>query len=412
MKKTLTFLFILFLCSTWSFAQCRTLGTTLGDFCTLTEAGTITIPAGVTSIEVEAWGAGGGSNVGGTNRRSGGGGGAYFSLTYSVTASQTIDVTMVGQGAIGLAGTNTVFTDPSGGGVTVNGGGVGTSLGGAGGAAGAGAGHVAGGAGGNRSGATNGTGGGGGGSGPGATPGGNGTTVGGLAGMPGGGVGGNNGAPGSNGTAPGGGGSGQGTNGTAGGGAGSTAGANGQVIVTVIAAPLPVELVSFKANAKDNRIILEWQTASEENNEGFEIQKSKDGIAWDILDFVEGKGTVSVLNTYTSTDRLPTQGSNYYRLKQFDFDGKFEYSKTVFVDFNRLNEVVVVFPNPAKNQLTIIKGEGEATIYNVFGQALKQLTISDDQATIQLTDLLNGQYYLQVLQENGTIVTKQFVKVN
>ena len=173
--------------------------------------------------------------------------------------------------------------------------------------------------------------------------------------------------------------------------------------------PLPVELVSFEAKARDNRILLEWQTASELNNLGFEIQKSKDGITWDILGFVEGKGTVSVLNTYASIDRFPNKGSNYYRLKQLDFDGKFEYSEIVVIDINGLNEGVVVFPNPAKNQLTIIKGEGEATIYNVLGQAVKRLTIDAHQATIQLTDLIDGQYYIQVLQKDGTNITKQFV---
>jgi len=73
---------------------------------------------------------------------------------------------------------------------------------------------------------------------------------------------------------------------------------------------------------------------------------------------------------------------------------------------------VAIFPNPVKDQLTIVNGKGKVTIYNVMGQAVKHLTIDAEQSTIQLSDLLNGQYYLQVLQADGTVVTKQFVKVN
>ena len=73
---------------------------------------------------------------------------------------------------------------------------------------------------------------------------------------------------------------------------------------------------------------------------------------------------------------------------------------------------VAIFPNPVKDQLTIINGEGQATIYNVLGQAVKHLTIDANQVSIQLADLLKGQYYLQVLKEDGIIVTRQFSKVD
>ncbi len=413
MKKLFTLLFIFFLCVTWSYAQDCTIGATVGSTCTLTMDGVLTIPAGTDlMIEVKAWGAGGGTS-GGTAAnasRNGGGGGAYFDATYSVTAGATFPI-VVGQGSVGAAGGDTSFDIDGGGDEVVGGGGRGhTIIIGAGGTGPAGS--VAGGIGGARTGTGNDSGGGGGGgSGPGRGDGGNASGTdggdGGTAGSPGaaGGDGGDSGAGGNDGGFPGGGGGGKGSNGT-----NSSAGGHGQVIVCVVGV-LPVDLVSFNANAKDDRILLEWQTASEENNRGFEIQKSKDGIAWDMLEFVEGKGTASVLNTYASIDKSPTQGPNYYRLKQLDFDGKFEYSKTVSVDFNRLNELEI-FPNPAKNQLTLINGKGKATIYNALGQAVKHLTIDVNQVSIQLADLLNGQYYLQVLQADGTIITKQFAKVN
>ena len=415
MKKTLTLLFIFFLCATWSFAQDCTIGTTVGSSCTFATNGTLTIPAGDDLlVEVQAWGAGGGSNTGGGSgrARAGGGGGAYYTNTYTVAAGTVFSIT-VGQPVAGQNFGGSSIFDFGDGDVIVGGGYFGTNSGGAGGmvtgAIGAGT-PTTGGTGGARNGNAGG-GGGGGGAGPAgmnnngddgnATMGGDGGTaggtdggapnnVGGLVTLPGGGAGG----------------TGDGTN------AGQNTGGVGEVIVTVIPLALPVELVRFNANAKDDCILLEWQTASELNNKGFEIQKSKDGIDWDMIEFVEGRGTVSGLNTYASTDKIPTLGANYYRLKQLDFDGKFDFSNIVIVDFNnRLNEVTL-FPNPAKSQLTLINGEGQATIYNVLGQPVKQLTIDANQSTIQLADLLNGQYYIQVLQENGTIVTKQFSKVN
>ncbi len=192
----------------------------------------------------------------------------------------------------------------------------------------------------------------------------------------------------------------------------TAAAGGGSITCTFIANALPVDLISFKGIKNDRQINLIWKTASEVNNEGFEIQKSNDGVVWNVFKFVEGRGNSSVLNTYTSTDRVPTQGSNYYRLKQMDFDGRFEYSKTVVVDFNSRLQELSLFPNPAKSQLTLVNGEGKATIFNTLGQPIKRLSVNDSQTDIQLTDLLSGQYYLQVVREDGTIVNKSFLKVD
>ncbi len=81
---------------------------------------------------------------------------------------------------------------------------------------------------------------------------------------------------------------------------------------------------------------------------------------------------------------------------------------------SNINEIspVSIFPNPVKDQLTLINGEGEVIIYNALGQVVKQLTINANQNTIELSELLKGQYSLRVLKEDGTIITKQFSKVN
>ena len=94
-----------------------------------------------------------------------------------------------------------------------------------------------------------------------------------------------------------------------------------------------------------------------------------------------------------------------------DFDGQFEYSSIINVQFSiNNNKRLDVFPNPVQDELNIINGEGLATIYNVLGQAVKQLTIKNSQLTINTSDLPKGQYILHILQQNGNVVTKQFVK--
>jgi len=89
---------------------------------------------------------------------------------------------------------------------------------------------------------------------------------------------------------------------------------------------LPVELSNFKANRKEQSIQLLWETQSEINNQGFEIQRSTNN-AWHKIDFINGNGNSTHRNSYSSIDKSPIEGINYYRLKQLDFDGKFEYSE-------------------------------------------------------------------------------------
>src|SRR5690606_40915102 len=95
--------------------------------------------------------------------------------------------------------------------------------------------------------------------------------------------------------------------------------------------PLPVELISFSASFVKNYIQLNWVTASELNNLGFEIQKSSDKINWESIGFVEGKGNSASLNRYEYIDYNYNQEYKYYRLKQTDMNGIFTLSSIVEV---------------------------------------------------------------------------------
>ena len=184
----------------------------------------------------------------------------------------------------------------------------------------------------------------------------------------------------------------------------------------LMSSTLPVDLISFNGIRKDRQINLSWKTISEYNNEGFVIERGHKiayGMEWIRLGFIESKGTTQELQTYSFIDQNPKEGINYYRLKQLDYDGKHEYSFIVAVEYSSKNRStsIGIFPNPAKDLLMLKNGEGKVTIFNILGQPVKYLTIDANETTIQLTDLLNGQYYLQVLQEDGKVVTKQFAKV-
>jgi hypothetical protein len=173
---------------------------------------------------------------------------------------------------------------------------------------------------------------------------------------------------------------------------------------------LPVELISFTGNIQHESIILNWKTATELNNKGFYIQRSKDSKNWENISFVYGYNTTHEVKNYTYTDELPLIGINYYRLQQVDFDGQFEYSDIVNIEYRISNDEVSIFPNPIRNELNIVNGEGMATIYNLLGQPMKQFAVNSGQFSINTTDLPKGQYLLSIQKENGNVVTRRFTK--
>ena len=180
----------------------------------------------------------------------------------------------------------------------------------------------------------------------------------------------------------------------------------------VTASTLPVELISFRGKSTLEGTLLIWQTATEKKNEGFEIEHSINGRTWNNIGFVQGNGTSNELNNYEFIHRSSASGTNYYRLKQIDFDEQFEYSHIVNVNYElgMTNDKLKLFPNPVKNELHIIDGQGQATIYNLLGQPVRQLIIDNEQLTINVSDLPNGQYILHILQQNGNVITKRFIK--
>ncbi len=149
-------------------------------------------------------------------------------------------------------------------------------------------------------------------------------------------------------------------------------------------APLPVEYLYLKANAIDNKYIkIDWATAQEINNDGFELEKSKDGITFRKVAWINGSGNSNTTNFYTFNDHDVSSGTYYYRLKQIDFDDNFEYSDIVFATINLKFDFNIgnIHPNPSDNNskidITISKEtKVNIEIYNTVGQIVSNKEIN------------------------------------
>ena len=136
--------------------------------------------------------------------------------------------------------------------------------------------------------------------------------------------------------------------------------------------PLPVEIIAFNAKLSDNKVNLNWITASEINNDYFTIEKSKDALYWEYVNEQNGAGNSNTILKYNDVDEAPYQGISYYRLKQVDFNGDFDYSNIISVSYSKNR--IDVYPNPVKNVLnfTNLNATDIVKIYSVNGQLVYQ----------------------------------------
>ncbi|WP_255593846.1 T9SS type A sorting domain-containing protein [Pontibacter sp. HSC-14F20] len=172
--------------------------------------------------------------------------------------------------------------------------------------------------------------------------------------------------------------------------------------------PLPVELVYFTATVRNNQAHLEWLTASELDNDRFEIERSLDARSFEMVGTVKGKGTTSLESKYTFTDRTPVQGTVYYRLKQVDLDGQFAYSNVIAVNAKGLARELATqaYPNPFQDVIKVTLTAPEAqvaamTIYDINGRRVMTKDLDLDAGVnmleLKLNQLQSGMYILKVV---------------
>jgi hypothetical protein len=196
----------------------------------------------------------------------------------------------------------------------------------------------------------------------------------------------------------------------------------------IITGGTPVELVSFSAETDGRAVVLNWETATEENNRGFEVQRLQNyKIAklqnWERIGFVKGNGTTTITHSYSYTDKNVSPGKYYYRLKQIDFDGSFEYSKVVEVNITASTKFSLKqnYPNPF-NPVTTIKysipnvGTSfmkfvQLKVYNTLGEEVETLVNEEKPAgsyTVKFdaSNLPSGVYIYRLTAGNYSAVKK------
>lgn len=153
---------------------------------------------------------------------------------------------------------------------------------------------------------------------------------------------------------------------------------------TATAAALPVEMVSFAASARDQgwgyEVALNWKTASESNNFGFEVHRSQDGICFEKIGFLSGAGSTTASQSYTFYDKNVSTGRYYYRLKQIDQDGQAKTTDALEVTLAAPEryELSQNFPNPFNPRTEIlfkVKEEGnvQLVVYDLLGRQVATL---------------------------------------
>ncbi|MEZ4987424.1 MAG: T9SS type A sorting domain-containing protein [Saprospiraceae bacterium] len=158
---------------------------------------------------------------------------------------------------------------------------------------------------------------------------------------------------------------------------------------------LPVELLSFTAKTSNENALLQWKTATETNNRGWNIQRSLNGFSWNTIAFVSGAGNSTDNQSYAYVDKTSEQGRAFYRLEQVDFDGSKAYSSvvTVYISYNKMS----VYPTITSDFLNV-NGMEEASSYTIVDANGKGLLngIIQPSERIRVSNLNSGIYFLQI----------------
>jgi pimeloyl-ACP methyl ester carboxylesterase len=173
--------------------------------------------------------------------------------------------------------------------------------------------------------------------------------------------------------------------------------------------PLPIELVSFIALTSNNGVVLNWQTATEVNNYGFEIERKAEKETWLTIGFVEGNGNSNSKKEYSFKDDNLPFGNIVYRLKQIDTDGKFEYSHEIKINIDIPTKFALIqnYPNPfnpsTKIKYSIPKSDiVHIKVYDILGKEIQTLLNEYKQAgtyevKFDASDLTSGVYFYKII---------------
>ena len=181
--------------------------------------------------------------------------------------------------------------------------------------------------------------------------------------------------------------------------------------------PLPIELLSFTGEAVEETNVLNWTTTSEINNDYFIVEASVDAENFSSIGTIAGAGNSNEVLNYQFIDNNPKNKTMYYRLKQVDFDGKWENSEIVAIERVSLG-TINIFPNPVNNMLHINFNNNDDTDYTIFvtnilGEVISETnTIGKSKLTLEIFNQLSGGvYFVKIMDESNNLVkTEKVIK--
>lgn len=189
---------------------------------------------------------------------------------------------------------------------------------------------------------------------------------------------------------------------------GGTAGAGCDIISV-----LPVEFSSFTAKVQKNTAILNWTTASEINNDYFEVEQSTNGQQFSSIGLVQGAGTTSIAQEYSFDAPMVAGADNYFRLKQVDYDGGTDYSSIIVLNGGSSSttlDAITSYVSEDRRLHVLGATSSEFRILTMNGQQIMEGTLSSNgQNIIDISTLQRGMYILQSTSAKGN-QTHKFVK--
>jgi hypothetical protein len=172
---------------------------------------------------------------------------------------------------------------------------------------------------------------------------------------------------------------------------------------------LPLILVSFNSSQQNQDVVLYWTTANEENINSFEIESSINGNTdWQTLETISSMATEGGGYSYSYTDQTRKNGDRYYRLKIIDRDGKYVYSKILFIG-SAQTTTISLWPTLVNSSVNITlpaSQSAQVSIFNTSGQLVKTLTTGSESFTINVSGLGRGEYFLQATQGSNSYAAK------
>ena len=196
----------------------------------------------------------------------------------------------------------------------------------------------------------------------------------------------------------------------------TTVSAAAPTTTTLCSVVLPVELISFTAQCSDNNTTLYWSTATEINNNYFSVERSSDGINFEAIGKVNGAGNSSTARNYEFIyGVLPSpvgerSGVRYYRLKQVDYNGKYEYSPLTSVSFPCREDGIEILPNPSTGVFSVggLLSGSEISLFNIVGKKIICQTSDTKFITISIADRPKGVYFLKAVV-GDKVYTKKII---